>query len=293
MARKNQLDKCFKIIEDFFDRSESKSFSENKFKEIFNRNRYNWSVPSNKYSNHLLTYLLNRNILFENTFSDASNEHKVIYSWKTKDEFTVISGLKSDSYFAHYSALSLHQLSLQIPKTVYLNFEHKYNLSSKIEGNFLTQDSIDKAFKGSQRKSSLSYSFFDKKIIITNGKYTGKLGVVKRKNSEQCFEYTDIEKTLIDISVRPVYAGGVFEVLEAYKLAKGKLNVSKMADYLAKLNFIYPYSQVIGFYLEKAGYNENEMEHFKKKINFNFYLTYDIRNKEFSERWKLYYPKGM
>ena len=217
----------------------------------------------------------------------------MIYSWKTKDEFTIIQGLKSDSYFSHYSALYLHQLSLQIPKTIYLNFEHKTVMSTSVEGSLLTQEAIDKTFKGSQRKSSLIYSYLEKKIIIINGKFTNRMGVVKRKNNEQCFDYTDIERTLIDISVRPVYAGGIFEVLEAFKLAKSKLNVAKMADYLTKLNFIYPYHQVIGFYLEKANYSENEIEYFIKEIKFNFYLTYDIRNKVFSEKWKLYYPKGL
>lgn len=293
MGRKNQLDSCFSIIEDFFDKSGIKSFTENKFREIFSKNRYKWNVPSNKYSKQVLVYLTNRKVLSENIFSDVSNENKLIYSWKTQDEFTIISGLKSDSYFTHYSALYLHQLSLQIPKTVYLNFEHKSVMSSNGDGNFLTQESIDNAFKGSQRKSSLSYSYLEKKIILTNGKHTNKLGVIKRINSEQCFEYTDIERTLLDISVRPVYAGGVFEVLEAYKLAKGKVNVTKMADYLSQLNFIYPYHQVVGFYIEKAGYNENDIEFFKKEMKFNFYLTYDIRNKEFSEKWKLYYPKGL
>ncbi|MBK9737087.1 MAG: hypothetical protein IPO92_19890 [Saprospiraceae bacterium] len=88
---------------------------------------------------------------------------KVIYSWKTNDEFTVISGLKSESYFTHYSALYLHQLSLQIPKTIYLNFEHKSSPSNKRDENIVLQESIDKAFQGSQRKSLVSFSFLEKK----------------------------------------------------------------------------------------------------------------------------------
>jgi len=118
------------------------------------------------------------------------------------------------------------------------------------------------------------------------------MGIIRRENEDQSFEYTDLERTLIDISVRPVYSGGVFEVLEAYKLAKGKLDVSKLASYLKKMQFTYPYEQLIGFYLEKANYWEKEIELFLKKQKFNFYLTYDIRNKEFSDKWKLFYPKG-
>lgn len=293
MGRKNKLDSSFNVIEDFFDKSDLKSFTENKFGEIFNRNRHSWDVPVSRYASQVLTYLVNRKVMIENTFINDSNETKSIYSWKSKDEFTIISGLKSDSYFSHYSALYLHQLSLQIPKTVYLNFEHKSASNYKSDDNILLQESIDKAFKGSQRKSLVSFSFLEKKIIVINGKFTNKLGVEKKSGNEQCFEYTDIERTLIDISVRPVYAGGVFEVLEAYKLAKGKISAAKLANYLTQLDFIYPYHQVIGFYMERAGYSETEIEYFKKDMKFNFYLTYDIRNKEFSEKWKLYYPKGL
>ena len=49
---------------------------------------------------------------------------------------------------------------------------------------------------------------------------TNALGVIEIQGSEdETLKVTGIERTLIDIAVRPVYAGGVFEVLKAYKLA--------------------------------------------------------------------------
>ena len=294
MARKNKLDLSLPAIEGHFDNDESvKSFTEKKFSKILNKNSHDWNIRPNRNTRRVLDYLLKREMLVKNSFINDSNEVKLIYSWKTQDEYTVISGLKSDAYFAYYSSLFLHQLTLQIPKTVYLNFEHKSEKRSNDHETNLTQEAIDNAFNGSQRKSSLIFSFNDKKIVLTNGKFTNKLGVVKRQNNNQWFEYTDLERTLIDIAVRPVYAGGVFEVIEAYKIAKGKLNVRRMAKYLEKLDYIYPYHQVLGFYLEKAGYTDRDVEPFKKEMKFNFYLTYDIRKREFSEKWKLYYPKGI
>ena len=62
--------------------------------------------------------------------------------------------------------------------------------------------------------------------------------------------FTNLERTLIDAAVRPVYAGGVFEVRKAYQLAKEKVSVNRLAALLQKLNYIYPYHQAIGFYLE-------------------------------------------
>lgn len=293
MGRKNKLDFSLPAIEGYFDNESIKSFTEKKFSEILNRNSHDWNIQPNRNMRQVLDYLLKREMLVKNSFINDSNEVKLIYSWKTQDEYTIISGLKSDSYFAYYSSLFLHQLTLQIPKTVYLNFEHKSEKRSNDSETNLTQDAIDNAFNGSQRKSSLTFSFNDKKIVLTNGKFTNKLGVVKRQNNNQWFEYTNLERTLIDIAVRPAYAGGVFEVIEAYKIAKGKLNVRRMSKYLEKLDYIYPYHQVIGFYLEKAGYADRDVEFFKKEMKFNFYLTYDIRRKEFSEKWKLYYPKGI
>jgi predicted transcriptional regulator of viral defense system len=292
MARKNKLDISLPFIEKFFNKFPRKSFTENKFAEIFDVNKHNWKVPANKYPSQVLNYLVNKGVFKLNTFFDNSNEKKYVYSWKTQDDYTVISGLKSNSYFAFYSSMFLHQLTLQIPKTVYLNYEHGQAISSNKQKNILTQGAIDKAFSSSQRKSTLSFTFKEQKIILTNGKYVAKLGVIKSSNKNQSFEYTDLERTLIDIAVRPVYAGGVFEVLEAYKLAKKQLNVDKMKEYLKKLKYLYPYEQVIGFYLEKAGYAEKEVNFFKKEQKFKFYLTYDIRQKEFSKKWNLYYPKG-
>ncbi len=290
MARKNILESSLEAIEEFFETFDIKAFTEYKLVEIIEANRDSWNIPHSRRAKQIILYLIKKGLLLENILYTHASEGKLVYSWKTNDEFTVISGIKSNSYFAHYSALFLHQLTLQIPKTVYLNSEHKSIMSTSRER--LTQKSIDEIFQGNQRKSALVYSYSDKKVVLTNGKFSDKLGVIKRKNREQLFEYTNLERTLIDVSVRPVYAGGVFEVLEAYKIAKPKLNVPLMAEYLEKLEFIYPYHQVIGFYLEKANYNESDLACFKKEMNFNFYLTYGLRKKEFSRKWKLYYPSG-
>jgi predicted transcriptional regulator of viral defense system len=201
--------------------------------------------------------------------------------------------LKHDSYYSYYTALFLHQLTLQIPKTIYLNFEHSVPSDNDSTGAKLTQNAIDNAFKNQQRKSSVLFTFNNKKIIITNGKYTGGLGVMEHVTDNQSYMFTNLERTLIDIAVRPVYAGGVFEVIEAFKIAKGKLDVKKMDTYLNKLDYIYPYHQIIGFYLEKANYDKNDVQIFRKEMKFDFYLTYGIRNKEYSKDWKLYFPKGV
>jgi hypothetical protein len=295
MPRKNKLDSSLNVIEFFFDNSDFKSFTYRKFVDIFNRNQYDWKIPSTRTAKQVLDFLIKREKIQAYKILDNYNESKILYAWKTEDEYTIMSGLKNNSYYAYYSALFLHQLTLQIPKTIYLNFEHNRTVNLDDNESSLTQEKIDNAFKGSQRKSSLSFSFNDKKVILTNGKFTNKLGVIRRinNNNNQCFEYTNLERTMIDIAVRPVYAGGVFEVLEAFRMAKERLNIEMLFSYLKELNFIYPYHQVVGFYLEKAGYGSDAFELFKREMIFNFYLTYDIRKMEYSDTWRLFYPKGI
>jgi len=154
-----------------------------------------------------------------------------------------------------------------------------------------------KAFHTGPRISNNIAIYDDYKICLLNGKYTNQLGVEIKTNDSlniNKIKVTGIERTLIDISVSPHYSGGVNEVLTAYKRAKGKVSVKKLAQMLKQLDYIYPYHQIIGFYLEKAGYKEDELKLFEDMgIKNKFFVTRKIedKNREFSNKWQLYYPK--
>jgi hypothetical protein len=93
--------------------------------------------------------------------------------------------------------------------------------------------------------------------------------------------------------VRPNYSGGIYEVLHAYEAAKDRVSVNRLMATLKKLDYTYPYHQAIGFYMEQAGYSESVLKLVEKmEIKYDFYLTYKMKEPEYSERWKLYYPRG-
>ncbi len=97
--------------------------------------------------------------------------------------------------------------------------------------------------------------------------------------------FTNLERTLIDATVRPVYAGGVFEVRKAYELAKEKVSVNRLAALLQKLDYIYPYHQAIGFYLERAGYKVGLVSLLRRfPMEFDFYLAHDMGQTEYVQR---------
>src|SRR5262249_17993192 len=151
----------------------------------------------------------------------------------------------------------MHGLTEQVPKTTYLNFEQP--LPSNSTGA-LTQDRIDAAFQRPVRTTHYIAATDQFRVCLLNGKNTGYLGVeeVERRieGGQRIgkIRLTNVERPLIDIVVRPVYSGGIFEVLKAYRLAKDKVSVNRLAAMLQQLKFIYPYHQVVGFYLDRAGY---------------------------------------
>jgi hypothetical protein len=107
---------------------------------------------------------------------------------------------------------------------------------------------------------------------------------------------TDIERTLIDITVRPAYAGGVKSVLEAYRSVQSKISIPKLSTTLRALNYIYPYHQSVGFYMETAGnYSLEDIQELLnyKAFDYDFYLDYEMQSPAYSNRWKIYYPQDL
>ncbi len=289
MGRTSSLQVSSEPISSYFQNSPIKSFSEKAVHQIFDENRWYWNLSQSTSKKQFISFLLDNDILNKKDLRNSDGKTRSIFFLPGYDNFTIYTGLKKGAYYTHYTAMFINELTLQIPKTNYLNYEHYQNS----ERGTLDQESIDKAFSKQQRKSQNTFTLSGNKVLLINGMFTDRLGVIHQSNNKQSFFYTDLERTLIDISIRPVYSGGVFEVLQAYQFAKGKLSPKILKKYLNKLDYTYPYHQVIGFYLEKAGYPESVLSIFDKNIEFNFYITYDIRIKEFSERWQLYYPKGM
>lgn len=278
-------------IQNHFENLPSYVLTRSEIDRILSQNRRFWRVSTSTTVQNFIDFLLKETKLkilkFEFPYRTTNR-----YIWGDASIFEIVASLKPDSYFSHYTAMYLHELTEQIPKTLYLNFEQPPK--SKVNRN-LSQQRIKSAFMRPWRTSKNIASYKDYKICILNGMFTGKLGVIETAGpSGEKIYVTNVERTLVDIAVRSVYAGGVFEVLKAYRLAHQKVSINKLSAMLRKLNYIYPYHQVIGFYLKKAKvYKDTQINLMQKfDMKYDFYLTHQMKDVSYSKKWRLYFPKG-
>lgn len=285
MMRKKNIE----IIRDLLGKHPYKVLTEQEFILLWHKTK---SIDGfRSYSKDKLTKrLFESKIIDTINMSDQEKGEYPTYGIQEKkpDIFDYASSRSRASYFSYYTALFIHNLTLQIPKHIYLTFERNQRTSVK---NTITQEAIDRAFSKPPRQTNNSRNCQGYMIHQIIGQSNHQLGVIPYRGN---LAVTDIERTLIDVVARPFYAGGVTQIIEAFKNAKGVINIKKLLFYYQEMNFTYPYHQSIGFYLEKAGYGKNDFIPFlEMKQEFKFYLSYNIRFKEFSPHWNLYYPKGL
>lgn len=292
MARPTKFSQVKKEILEVFKKTKKTIFSDEEIVKIFHENRDTWGLAKG-----MTLYDFKENLFLYTDFKDVSLEFlfrrytRSFYGYGEPPLNILALSLKKNSYLSHYSAVVFHNLTEQIPKTIFVSSE----LSKKIEKeSSLTQEKIKEALSKEQRTSSQQATINDYTIYLLEGKYTGQKGIITQEDAQKNnIRVTDLERTLIDIAVRPNYAGGIYEVLKAYENAVDNVSINRLNSYLKHLNFIYPYEQVIGFYLEKTGvYRDTQIDLLKRDFEYDFYLTYAMKDMEYSQKWRLFYPKG-
>ena len=287
-----KLVKARPLIEKYFRTAKKRVYKKTEITSIFSEHKKEWRIPSEISLPKIINFLSQNSSLKEIEIPSTYEFTEKRFGWGSISPYEIATSLRKNSYLSHGSAVFLHALNDQIPHTIYLNYEQSEKPASKGE---LTQTGIDRAFANNQRKSNLSFFFeSDYEITIINGKRTNRLEVIEMTHQDVLLPVTGIERTLIDITVRPAYAGGVFQVFEAFKTAKDKVSVNVLIATLKKMKYVYPYHQALGFYMERAGYPQKLWSRLLQMgIEYNFYLAHHLpKKKNFDEQWKLYYPDG-
>lgn len=290
MARKTRLQIAKPDIVALFQESPSRVYSRADIEQILSQNRRFWRFAQSTTVKDFIDFMVDHTEL-EVVRLDFPSRPVNRYTWGKVPLLGLVQSLRPDGYFTHYTALQLHGLTVQIPKTIYFNSEQR----APGGGGQLSQARIDQAFQRKCRVSKNVATYHDHNVCLLNGQNTGQLGVISFQTTDGSgVRVSGIERTLIDAVVRPVYSGGVFEVFRAFAMACGRFSVNKLVATLRKLDYTYPYHQAIGFYLEHAGgYRESQIDLLRQfDMKFDFYLTHDMKQTDYTERWRLFIPKG-
>jgi hypothetical protein len=260
-------------------------------------NRGEWELPTFMGNGELIRLLLENTPLRMIQFTPVNHPNVNIetrYVWGANDPFQMALSIRNGCYLSHASAVYLHRLTHQVPRQIFVNKEQSVKPPSS---RSLAQSGIARAFNASKQRSSQFVFRFEGglELVQLSGKNTGRLEVFPLDiGTGFSVNATSLERTLIDIVVRPTYAGGVAKVLEAYEAARNRISVTKLIATLKQLNYVYPYHQVIGYYLQQAGVPENEFNQLKTLgLDFDFYLTYGMKESEYRSDWRLFVPKRM
>jgi hypothetical protein len=196
------------LLTQYLEERPEEAFSDGDLEYLFRDKFHEWNLPRSMTPYSFTQMLLTRSRLEKLRVRSKHYSSVLLYSWQgAATPFSVaLSVRKEQSFFSHASAMWIHGLS-EGHKQIFLNKEQS---PKPTRPSSLCQESIDRAFQNQQRRSKMAYQFKGSTITLLNGKHTGRMEVETAKApTGQEVDVTSIERTLIDIAVRPAYSGGV------------------------------------------------------------------------------------
>lgn len=278
-------------VEKVFDSLPNNVFRTTELDAIFSEKKDDWELEPLKYDS------VRRQMVAASHLKkiELSFPHRkeIRYVWREASATKIALSLHPDSYLSHFSAMVHHALTDQLPRIIYVNVEQS---PPPGRSRKLSQAAVDTAFRRKARVSNRVARLGEVNVCVLNSMGVGGLGIEEIVlEPGEIVRVTSLIRTLIDIAVRPMYAGGVFAVLEAFRRATGQYEIPELISLLKEMDYVYPYHQAIGFLIERAGtYSQSEIDQFKsmpKKINF--YLAHAMEGAQFSKEWRLYHPQGL
>ncbi|MES2006299.1 MAG: hypothetical protein V4450_17405 [Bacteroidota bacterium] len=277
------------LILDFFASEPQQAFTDVDLEQLYDERRRSWNINRHTSIGYLYE-VIEENKLLKKT--DLTERRIRLWISPKATIYDIAGKIQDELIFSHGSAAFLHGLLDTPTKDIYLTERKKSD--SRAKENTLTQEAIDRAMQKHQRVSQNLIEYNDYQIHIITSKLPYSLPAETIIKNERQFTVTSIEQTLIDIIVRPAYCQNPQTILKTYEQAKDKADPAKMIAAYKKMQYIYPYHQVMGFYMQKAGYDTKDYQPLTMMPKeFDFYVDYQLDDTHYDSQWRLYYPASL
>jgi hypothetical protein len=205
---------------------------------------------------------------------------------KDVSEEQMLLSYKKDSFYSMSSALNVMELSDFRSDFIFISKElSKKNIASKPVK--LEQQAIDEAFAKPYRRTHFIGTYNNKHIIMLTPKNTDAYGV---ETNDKVIRYSSVERALVEMIVNVQYFKNAEHIIKTFKPIKKKLDIDDVYRVLERFDFIYPYFQSVGFYLEKIGFTKGQLHKFKERVkDLKFYTEKQKDRYEYDEYWQIYF----
>lgn len=198
--------------------------------------------------------------------------------------YDFVYSLEKNGFFSMFTSLNIQGLTNFRDNFIFISKERMKRVNFKSKD--ITQEAIDKAFTNKPRRTKAYATIYNYNIVILESNNTQEIGIIKYKG----YKISSINRVFVEIISNIQYSKTPDDVIYEFKNLKDKLDINEIFNIIEKFDFVYPYYQLAGYYLEKIGFLKEELsKFFNKKTDLIFYT---IKNKEkytLDEYWAIKY----
>ena len=198
--------------------------------------------------------------------------------------YDFVYSLEKNGFFSMFTSLNIQGLTNFRDNFIFISKDRmkRVNFNSKD----ITQEAIDKALTNKPRRTKAHDTIYNYNVVILESNNTQEIGIIKYKG----YKISSINRVFVEIISNIQYSKTPDDVIYEFKNLKDKLDINEIFNIIEKFDFVYPYYQLAGYYLEKIGFLKEELsKFFNKKTDLIFYT---IKNKEkytLDEYWAIKY----
>ena len=200
--------------------------------------------------------------------------------------------------FCHLTSVFFHGLTQQVPQKVFIR-RRDIAPRKTDRPNHLSDLQIRSQFTKPPRNTGKRLPLPNGECVLISGFKNDQTGVITVPALYRAFpedsRITNLERCLIDAVVAPHYNGGLTALPHMFKEAAEHVDLHNLIDHYRELDFLYPYHQSVGFFLDHSG-QKNAAAQWRKTFppTNRFFVDKNAKtNWVFDANWQVHYPKGL